>query len=92
MIPPIACVKTLNIFVIVADILSLYFSSQIEHTEIVFVGPFEACSSSPCENGGTCVDINVDTFVCVCRGGYFGTNCGESECAHCIQMVQEISI
>ena len=77
---------------IVSDILPVYFSSQIEQTKIVLVGPFEACSSSPCENSGTCVDVNVDTFVCVCRDGYFGTNCGESEFVHCIQIVQEISM
>ena len=58
-----------------------------------FTAPWVDCASSPCSNGGTCVDVNVDTFVCMCRDGYFGTDCGESEsCIHYIQMAQEISV
>ena len=53
-------------------ILPLYFINY-------FAEPLEACSSSPCQNGASCVDINVDTFICVCRDEYFGINCGESE-------------
>ncbi len=37
------------------------------------------CKSSPCTNGSTCVDVNVDTFICVCRGGFFGVTCENSE-------------
>ena len=40
-----------------------------------FVAPWVACVSSPCDNGGTCVDVNVDTFVCACRNGYYGETC-----------------
>lgn len=32
------------------------------------------CSSSPCENGGTCVDGN-NSFKCVCPPGYGGKFC-----------------
>ena len=45
----------------------------------VLVGPFDACSSTPCTNGGSCIDVNVDTFICLCRDGYFGTDCGQSK-------------
>ena len=38
-----------------------------------------ACTSDPCENGATCVDVNVDTFVSVCRDGFFGVSCGDSK-------------
>ena len=44
----------------------------------VFSVPWEACMSSPCDNGGSCIDVNVDTFICMCRDGYFGITCGES--------------
>ena len=32
------------------------------------------CSSSPCENNGTCSDL-VDRFRCVCVRGFTGTKC-----------------
>ncbi len=48
-----------------------------------FAEPFAACESSPCENGATCLDVAVDTFLCLCRGGYFGLTCSESECFSC---------
>ena len=27
----------------------------------------------------TCIDVNVDTFICMCRDGYFGVACSESK-------------
>ena len=41
--------------------------------------PWVTCVSSPCDNGGTCIDVNVDTFICMCRDGFFGTVCSESK-------------
>lgn len=32
------------------------------------------CSSSPCINGGSCVD-EVNAFKCVCVSGYTGEKC-----------------
>ena len=32
------------------------------------------CISSPCQNGGTCVDLCA-SYHCNCRSGYIGTNC-----------------
>ena len=37
--------------------------------------PWVACASSPCDNEGSCIDVNVDTFICMCRDGYFGETC-----------------
>ncbi|KAL4222352.1 Cell wall integrity and stress response component 2 [Mactra antiquata] len=39
-----------------------------------------ACASWPCQNGGTCIDIALDTgeYKCSCRDGYNGTNCETS--------------
>ena len=40
------------------------------------------CVSSPCQNGGTCVDM-INQYRCACRGGYTGRHCGIEidECA-----------
>ena len=40
--------------------------------------PWTACTSSPCGNYGTCLDVNVDTFICMCRDGYYGETCENS--------------
>ena len=45
----------------------------------IFSVPWDSCTSSPCDNGGTCIDVNVDTFICTCRDGYFGVACGDSK-------------
>ncbi|KAK6293835.1 hypothetical protein J4Q44_G00361610 [Coregonus suidteri] len=34
----------------------------------------QECSSSPCLNGGSCVDL-VDKYACFCLDGYSGKNC-----------------
>ena len=47
----------------------------INDNHIYFAVPWVACASSPCSNGGTCVDVNVDTFICMCRDGYYGETC-----------------
>ena len=34
----------------------------------------DECTSSPCQNGGQCVN-KVNAYSCTCRAGYTGTNC-----------------
>ncbi|XP_066907901.1 protein eyes shut isoform X2 [Halyomorpha halys] len=34
----------------------------------------DECESSPCENGGVCIDMHA-TYVCACPYGYTGKNC-----------------
>ena len=46
--------------------------------------PYQSCDSAPCQNGGTCVSANVDVFICMCRDGYFGVTCEQSEYAQLI--------
>ena len=53
-----------------------------------FVVPWVACASSPCDNGGTCVDVNVDTFICMCRDGYFGDTCQYGKKLHILPLLK----
>jgi hypothetical protein len=43
----------------------------------VFVTGSYACLSTPCQNGGTCVDAD-DGYVCECPEGFMGLDCRES--------------
>ena len=38
----------------------------------------DECMSSPCENGGTCLD-RVNKYTCSCAPSFTGTNCEEDE-------------
>ena len=38
----------------------------------------DECSSSPCQNGGTCIDA-VNSYTCDCVDGWTGTNCEASK-------------
>ena len=60
-------------------------------TKTVISAPEEACSSSPCDNSSTCVNVNVDTFVWMCRDGYYGSTCQRSMYySHAIHPLNEI--
>ncbi|XP_014681488.1 PREDICTED: notch homolog 2 N-terminal-like protein [Priapulus caudatus] len=37
--------------------------------------PGDACSSSPCDHGSTCVSVNASTFTCECPYGRAGDRC-----------------
>ena len=41
------------------------------------IGP---CSSSPCENGGSCLVIDGIAFTCTCTAGYTASTCSEAIC------------
>ena len=43
----------------------------------------DECESSPCENGGTCVDA-VLAFTCECADGYEGPHCNEQSILSCV--------
>ncbi|XP_015479060.1 multimerin-1 [Parus major] len=53
---------------------SLASRSQRNTDNAIDPGQFSACASSPCQNGGTCVN-DRQSFVCACRHPFGGVNC-----------------
>ena len=55
--------------------------TRISNVEILFAD-IDECASSPCQNGGTCVD-GINSYSCNCNAGYTGDNCETDidECA-----------
>ena len=43
---------------------------------IFFVSERDNCQSNPCDNGGTCHNVN-DSYICKCLPEYKGDNCDE---------------
>ena len=41
--------------------------------EILHAG-IDECTSSPCQNGGTCI-VGINSYNCSCDVGYVGDNC-----------------
>ena len=39
-----------------------------------YIIDIDECASSPCKNGGTCID-GVDSYTCDCVPGFTGINC-----------------
>ena len=44
----------------------------------VLVLDINECASSPCTNGGACID-EIDRFTCECMSGFTGDQCETSE-------------
>ena len=57
----------------------LFFRKCVLVKEKIIILDIDECSSSPCENGGTCID-EIDYFTCQCMAGYTGDQCETSEC------------
>ena len=51
-------------------------SMLYEH--LLLISDINECSSSPCQNGGSCVD-GVNKYTCKCAAGYGGTHCQTGE-------------
>ena len=59
--------------------INLYCELPEQRKQIFpFIEPWETCLSSPCHISATCLDVNVDTFVCICADSYFGVTCSNS--------------
>ncbi|NXH37592.1 MMRN1 protein, partial [Dicaeum eximium] len=54
--------------------MSLASRSQRNTDNAIDPGQSAACASSPCQNGGTCVNDRL-SFVCACRHPFGGANC-----------------
>lgn len=55
----------------------IYLSKIIIYNFLIFACSFldiNDCISSPCKNGGTCVD-GVNSFQCFCQEGWEGKYC-----------------
>ena len=48
--------------------------ADLRISEFIFSLDIDECSSSPCRNGGACIDA-VNTYSCNCVSGYKGDNC-----------------
>ena len=46
--------------------------------DVAFYSDIDECVSSPCNNGGTCID-EIDSFACLCMPGFTGDQCETSE-------------
>lgn len=60
------------------NVYQLKSFSLAQHEIIIFLFRGIWCSSSPCKNGGTCVDIS-NGFTCICPAGKSGTLCETSK-------------
>ncbi|XP_060085928.1 fibropellin-1-like [Ylistrum balloti] len=43
----------------------------------IYSGSCDACKPNPCDNGGTCAEVNGGAF-CTCASGYMGPTCSEN--------------
>ncbi|NWX22662.1 MMRN1 protein, partial [Aegotheles bennettii] len=54
--------------------MSLASRSQRNVDNTIDSGQYSACISSPCQNGGTCIN-DRQSFICACRHPFGGVNC-----------------
>ncbi|NXL58098.1 MMRN1 protein, partial [Chordeiles acutipennis] len=54
--------------------MSLASRSQRNTDNAIDPGQYSACVSSPCQNGGTCIN-DRQSFICACRHPFGGVNC-----------------
>ncbi|NWS54587.1 MMRN1 protein, partial [Chunga burmeisteri] len=54
--------------------MSLASRTQRNTDNTIDPGQYSACVSSPCQNGGTCIN-DRQSFICACRHPFGGVNC-----------------
>ena len=47
---------------------------QTQYIETLVITDTNECQSSPCQNGGTCID-QINSYKCTCTDDWKGTNC-----------------
>ena len=57
---------------------------------IILTLDIDECSSSPCQNGGTCVD-GINRYDCSCTVGYTGVDCETGMLVHTHTIVIDIT-
>ena len=66
-----------------------YFCHCVDAFDLIFsLADIDECASSPCKNGGTCIDLNAEWtssssgftegYACQCKAGYTGDQCETS--------------
>ena len=51
-----------------------------KNCELVVPEEVDHCESSPCNNGGTCINTQSRNYTCVCENQWTGNNCEIGEC------------
>lgn len=59
------------------------------HNYLSLVSDIDECSSWPCQNGGSCLDV-VDFFRCTCVAGYTGVQCESGKRLLIFAVVNEV--
>ena len=60
----------------IESIFQINNSSQL--IPFLLYSDVDECASSPCQNGGSCVDI-INGYYCACKSGYHGLHCEQGE-------------
>ena len=60
-------------------------SGVVTTVQFCYLISADICSSSPCQNNGSCVVNGSSGYLCKCQPGYSGPYC-ESKRKYCIQL------
>ena len=60
-------------------VVALVFAIAENSDKTDSIPVFDPCSSGPCLNQGTCVNVSSDTYICSCVSTYFGRNCEQGK-------------
>ena len=58
--------------------INCLYRRQTVNLQLNFVSDVDECASSPCWNGGKCID-NINRFSCQCEKGFGGHLCEKGQ-------------